>query len=135
MKKTIFLVTGALIIGVGLYYYFKAPVTETPVGAICTREAKLCPDGTYVSRTGPNCEFTPCGTTTEKVVQKPIVDTTKTVLGNSVEKRDITAYHFGTGANEVLFVGGVFCGDGFDECGLGWNRGCFAQSAAADNTF
>lgn len=29
--------------------------------AACTMEAKLCPDGkTYVSRTGPNCEFTPC---------------------------------------------------------------------------
>lgn len=27
----------------------------------CTQEAKLCPDGkTYVSRTGPNCEFAPC---------------------------------------------------------------------------
>ena len=26
----------------------------------CTMEAKACPDGSYVSRTGPNCEFTPC---------------------------------------------------------------------------
>lgn len=26
----------------------------------CTEEAKLCPGGTTVSRTGPNCEFTPC---------------------------------------------------------------------------
>ncbi len=26
----------------------------------CTQEAKLCPDGSYVGRTGPNCEFTPC---------------------------------------------------------------------------
>lgn len=26
----------------------------------CTQDAKLCPDGTYVSRTGPNCEFSPC---------------------------------------------------------------------------
>jgi len=26
----------------------------------CTEEAKLCPDGSYVSRTGPNCEFTTC---------------------------------------------------------------------------
>ncbi|KKQ73793.1 MAG: hypothetical protein US96_C0052G0002 [Candidatus Woesebacteria bacterium GW2011_GWB1_38_5b] len=29
----------------------------------CTLEARLCPDGTYVSRTGPNCEFTPCPAT------------------------------------------------------------------------
>lgn len=26
----------------------------------CTQEAKLCSDGSYVSRTGPNCEFTLC---------------------------------------------------------------------------
>lgn len=26
----------------------------------CTMEAKQCPDGSYVSRTGPNCEFSPC---------------------------------------------------------------------------
>ena len=27
---------------------------------VCTMEAKQCPDGSYVARTGPNCEFTPC---------------------------------------------------------------------------
>jgi len=26
----------------------------------CTEEAKLCPDGTAVGRTGPNCEFAAC---------------------------------------------------------------------------
>ncbi len=26
----------------------------------CTAEAKMCPDGSAVSRTGPNCEFAPC---------------------------------------------------------------------------
>ncbi len=26
----------------------------------CPMDAKLCPDGSYVSRTGPNCEFAPC---------------------------------------------------------------------------
>lgn len=26
----------------------------------CTLDAKLCPDGSYVGRVGPNCEFTAC---------------------------------------------------------------------------
>lgn len=26
----------------------------------CTADAKLCPDGSAVGRSGPNCEFTPC---------------------------------------------------------------------------
>jgi len=32
--------------------------TEGPIG--CTMEAKICPDGSAVGRTGPNCEFTEC---------------------------------------------------------------------------
>ena len=30
--------------------------------AVCTQEAKLCPDGSYVGRNGPNCEFDTCPT-------------------------------------------------------------------------
>lgn len=26
----------------------------------CTEDAMRCPDGSYVGRTGPNCEFAPC---------------------------------------------------------------------------
>ena len=26
----------------------------------CTMEAKLCPDGSYVGRSGPTCEFAKC---------------------------------------------------------------------------
>lgn len=29
-------------------------------GVFCTLEAKLCSDGSYVSRVPPNCEFSPC---------------------------------------------------------------------------
>jgi hypothetical protein len=36
--------------------------TNTSTPRACTMEAKLCPDGSYVGRTGPNCEFTPCPT-------------------------------------------------------------------------
>lgn len=27
---------------------------------VCTADAKLCPDGSYVPRTGPKCEFASC---------------------------------------------------------------------------
>ena len=27
---------------------------------VCPQDAKMCPDGSYVSRTGPNCEFAAC---------------------------------------------------------------------------
>jgi len=37
-------------------------VVQAPGGQACTMEAKLCPDGSAVGRTGPNCEFAACPT-------------------------------------------------------------------------
>src|SRR3989344_5945198 len=37
-----------------------APKDISPSPKACTMEAKLCPDGSYVGRTGPNCEFAKC---------------------------------------------------------------------------
>lgn len=31
-----------------------------PEPVMCTQEAKMCPDGSAVGRTGPQCEFAPC---------------------------------------------------------------------------
>jgi hypothetical protein len=39
---------------------------------------------------------------------------TETVIGNSVEDRDIIAYHYGTGDEELLFIGGI-------SGGYSWN--------------
>ena len=52
------------ILGGLLYIYnpspteYENPKEKEPV--VCTMEAKLCSDGSYVGRTGPNCEFTAC---------------------------------------------------------------------------
>jgi hypothetical protein len=36
------------------------PEGALPKPTACTEEAKICPDGSAVGRTGPNCEFAPC---------------------------------------------------------------------------
>ena len=48
----------------------------------------------------------------EQTGEIPVVETNKekTVIGKSVEGRDITAYHYGTGETEVVFVGGIHGG-------------------------
>lgn len=57
-------IIGAMVLVVlGGLWAVNARVAKAPGPAACTQEAKLCPDGSYVSRTGPNCEFTPCPTT------------------------------------------------------------------------
>lgn len=49
----------------GLFYVYypdpteyKNPKETEPVA--CTMDAKLCPDGSYVGRVAPNCEFADC---------------------------------------------------------------------------
>lgn len=55
----------------GVYYFGKIPSTlkpqPTPEPVFCTQDAKQCPDGSWVGREGPNCEFTPCPTLTDQV--------------------------------------------------------------------
>ena len=54
------------VIALGLYLIYDKSLfaqlftkeQEKPVA--CTQEAKVCPDGSAVGRTGPNCEFAQC---------------------------------------------------------------------------
>ncbi len=62
MKKELIVLTAVLILtGAGCSNKTNSaqiPSGETPVA--CTMDAKQCADGSYVGRTGPNCEFAPC---------------------------------------------------------------------------
>lgn len=58
-----------LFLSIGQYAIPAESGKETPTwqdtikifeAKVCTFEAKLCPDGSSVGRTGPNCEFAPC---------------------------------------------------------------------------
>src|SRR3989344_3549935 len=53
-----------LLLGTGVYLAATqkpSDITKTNADStVCTQEAMLCPDGSYVGRTGPNCEFTEC---------------------------------------------------------------------------
>lgn len=56
---SIIVLVGLLIVAAlvsGGFYILK----QTPTPKACTEEAKICPDGTSVGRTGPNCDFAPC---------------------------------------------------------------------------
>lgn len=63
IKNLIIAVVG--IIFASLLYIAFVPATSPFVGGpvACTQEAKLCPDGSAVGRTGPNCEFAECPST------------------------------------------------------------------------
>ncbi len=70
-RLTFFAVTLLLLLGAGCAFATApAPMNSNvpppavnrnaPEPRACTQEAKLCPDGSAVGRTGPNCEFAPC---------------------------------------------------------------------------
>jgi hypothetical protein len=65
MKK-IFVIVVLIIIAVSLGLGFivgkRAAIGNPPLpgGVACTMEAKICPDGSAVGRSGPKCEFEPC---------------------------------------------------------------------------
>lgn len=57
---------------------------QQPVPTACTEEAKLCPDGSYVGRTGPSCEFELCPETKDEDVNTtvPAVTTNNDTLSS-----------------------------------------------------
>lgn len=74
-KKFLLAVVGLILLG-GILYLLKPVFLKSlkPEQVACTMEAKICPDGSAVGRTGPNCEFALCpkveeATTTAKINQ------------------------------------------------------------------
>lgn len=55
---TVGVIVIALAIGAGIWMANKSG--DQVVQKACTMEARVCPDGSAVARTGPNCEFEAC---------------------------------------------------------------------------
>lgn len=63
MKQLLALVVVLVVVGIGSFMYRNAlerPMIQGPVAVACTEEARMCPDGSSVARTGPNCAFAVC---------------------------------------------------------------------------
>jgi len=60
MNKTILFIILALVVIGGMASILLYLKSTQPNEIACTLEAKLCPDGSAVGRTGPNCEFAEC---------------------------------------------------------------------------
>lgn len=65
MKDRIFIlifVAVVFVVGVLFYLYNPNPIeySDPNKNVVCTMEALLCPDGSYVSRVPPDCRFEAC---------------------------------------------------------------------------
>jgi hypothetical protein len=67
-QRNLILVVGTVIAFIGVAAYIMVekrsfqyhPSESGTVNTVCTDEARQCPDGSYVGRTAPNCEFAAC---------------------------------------------------------------------------
>lgn len=88
----------------GAYTLAKTTTVAPPLQQACTMEAKICPDGSAVGRSGPMCEFDPCPPgeeeqTTETsmlaedsgAVLKRLFDPTGTVIEDAAFPEEMTA--------------------------------------------
>jgi plastocyanin len=81
MRNKYFLITILAVLVMGAVAVFgvgnrvEAPVVEAPAGIegddqfACTMDAKECPDGTFVGRVAPSCEFAACPGSSEADVR------------------------------------------------------------------
>lgn len=91
MKNTIIVLVGLVVVGGGIYWFMEnGSKKDVPVA---------------VSETKPTQPADATASTTA-----PVADASATVIGTSVSGNDITAYHFGTGEKEILFIGGIHGG-------------------------
>ncbi|MES2409502.1 MAG: M14 family zinc carboxypeptidase [Patescibacteria group bacterium] len=104
MKKTIIALVVIIILGVCIYFVTKnaspKDVVVEDTTATSEQDAKAAADAKAKADADAK--------------NAPVVS-----IGKSVEGRDITAYHFGTGTTEVLFVGGI-------HGGYAWNTSLLA---------
>ncbi len=63
----IILILAAAFLGGYFIYqnYRPKPIVPPSDQIACTQDAKQCPNGTYVSRSGPKCDFAPCSIPSE----------------------------------------------------------------------
>lgn len=85
MKNTIIAVVVIIILAVGAYFFIRGASNG---GDAANQPAATTANDATVATSSAN----------------------ETVIGKSVQGRDITAYHFGTGGTELLFIGGIHGG-------------------------
>jgi plastocyanin len=89
MKTAAIVIIALLLVGAGIYAYrTSGPVTDgINNNVVCTMDAKLCPDGSYVGRIGPKCEFAACPGVSSGLMGTVISNTSSTSTTTSTSSQ------------------------------------------------
>lgn len=91
------------------------------VGYFLSQNTTVVTEEITPTKTAP-VEETPTfeATDSETTTPEPTERGDETIIGTSINGSDITAYHFGTGETELLFIGGVHGGYSWNTALLGY---------------
>jgi hypothetical protein len=139
LRRIIIILT---VIMLGIIGYYAVRHWMQPVGfsrgeggaVACTMEAKICPDGSSVGRSGPKCEFAECpstlATTTaslnQKILDNGISITPLSVVSDSRCAVDVQCIQAGTVIVDVRFQFGG--SEVRDRMPLGEERSIFGRT-------
>ena len=84
------LILGAVLVVLVLAGGFYLNSKKEPGAVACTMEAKVCPDGTSVGRSGPACEFSECPTTEQPTKTGVGIGETVSVSGVAFTPLEVT---------------------------------------------
>ncbi len=125
MKKSIFAVIAVVCVAALIFLAYRfAPTPKetqnpTPSGESQTQTPLEVESGLPVEENVIQKSEIEGELSTEEPAEKP-QGTGKSVIGKSVQGRDITAYHFGGASREILFVGGIHGGYAWNTAQLAY---------------
>ncbi|MFC1722132.1 IPT/TIG domain-containing protein [Patescibacteria group bacterium] len=99
-NSTIWMILAVLVLFAVLFFYKDSSLRPPADRIACTEDAKICPDGTAVGRTGPNCEFAPCPS---GQITKVVLNTIIPLEGSVGDSITLTGSGFVQTGNVIMF--------------------------------
>ena len=111
----------------------KSPTTTTTVPVACTQDAMRCPDGTYVGRVPPSCNFAPCPSATTTVPHTTTTPTTTPYTTTTIYQTTTTSPYCHT---EQRCEGTQQCRDNYvQKCSQSCGNVCGQERVDCDATY
>lgn len=113
MRKLIIIISVLVIASVGFFVW--PGLSDNEEGGFCTMDAKMCPDGSYVGRVGPSCEFAACPGTSKddinpvslRALMQKEFDGRELKLGKFLEQYAAYTHHHITYKSGDLTISGI----------------------------
>lgn len=70
-RDTLFAILILVVAGIMFFLFFQGKIQsqdDQAQGQFCAQDIRFCPDGSYVSRVAPSCDFAECPSTSDGII-------------------------------------------------------------------